>query len=235
MQHYDINTIINKHVKTNWKSILTHPLLNNDIENINNMLNQENQTYSPHLKIFPPKNLIFNAFNQFNIENTKVCLVGMDPYHQPNQAMGLCFSVPENIKIPPSLKNIYKSLQKNIQNFNIPNHGNISSWAKEGVLMINSGLTVRESCPGKQLKYWLPYTNFIIKYLSDNYKNIVFILWGNHAKLKRKIINTENNHLILEFTHPSPLSRKDFSLCDHFKKTNQFLQNNHKKPINWHI
>ena len=167
---------------------------------------------------------------EFN--NLKVILLGQDPYHQKGQAMGLSFSVPENIKIPPSLVNIYKELKTdcNLQLL----HGDLTKWAKQGVLLLNTSLTVRESCPNSHQKYWRPFTDNLIKYISDNKEGLVFLLWGGHAKNKKKLIDF-NKHYVLEANHPSPLSanRGGWFGCKHFSKTNDFLQKNGKKEICW--
>ena len=185
--------------------------------------------------IYPNGSLIFNAFEQTPFEMVKVVIIGQDPYHQPKQAMGLSFSVPDNIKHPPSLQNIFKELNNDI-GMNIPNSGNLTSWAKQGVLLLNSILTVRESEPGSHAQIgWQHFTNAVIKKLSENKKGIVFLLWGNYAKEKKVLINT-NHHFILQAAHPSPFSaHQGFFGCKHFSKTNEILMQQGFEAINWSL
>ena len=188
-KEYNLREIIKNTIKTNWKSILLSNELDEEIDKIDEMLNKHFKIYDHHLKIFPPRELIFNAFNQFNIENCKVVILSLDPYIKKNksgkpQAMGLCFSVPKGFKVPPSLRNIYKALKNNIDGFKIPNHGDISNWSNEGILMLNSALTVREGKSASHLKYWKKYTDYIIKYISDNFKQIVFYFMGQNITTK---------------------------------------------------
>ena len=195
-------------------------------------LQKEIEIYKDSLEIFPPKENIFECMNICEFNNLKVILLGQDPYHQKRQAMGLSFSVPENIKIPPSLVNIYKELKTdcNLQLL----HGDLTKWAKQGVLLLNTSLTVRESCPNSHQKYWRPFTDNLIKYISDNKEGLVFLLWGGHAKNKKKLIDF-NKHYVLEANHPSPLSanRGGWFGCKHFSKTNELLKKNGKKEICW--
>ena len=173
-------------LSTNWDQILVGDGQKKLLEDIEIKLNKELHDYDGLTKIFPIKNNIFKAFDYFNIEDTKIVIIGQDCYHGEGQAHGLCFSVPQNINIPPSLRNIYKELNNDI-NFGIPNHGNLTNWAKQGILLLNSSLTVRESTPGSHIKLWEKYTDNIIKLISDKNNSIIFILWGNFAKKKKKI------------------------------------------------
>jgi uracil-DNA glycosylase len=185
--------------------------------------------------IYPKGSLIFNAFNQTPFDQVKVVILGQDPYHQPGQAMGLSFSVPDDCKIPPSLMNIYKELQKDI-GMPIPTTGNLTPWAKQGVLLLNTALTVRADEPGSHSKIgWTQFTDDLIKLLSNEKTDIVFILWGNYASQKQILIDA-TKHKILKAAHPSPLSAYNgFFGCKHFSMTNQYLTQVKKDPINWSI
>lgn len=185
--------------------------------------------------IYPKGSLIFNAFNKTPFDQVKVVLLGQDPYHQPGQAMGLSFSVPDDCKIPPSLMNIYKELQKDI-GMPIPTTGNLTPWAKQGVLLLNTALTVRADEPGSHSKIgWTQFTDDLIKLLSNEKNEIVFILWGNYASQKQILIDA-TKHKILKAAHPSPLSAYNgFFGCKHFSMTNQYLTQVKKDPIDWSI
>lgn len=191
------------------------------------LLNDYKESY------FPPKDKIFQSFEL--ISNIKVLILGQDPYHGYDQANGLAFSVNKGIKIPPSLRNIFKELN-NEYGYDMPQHGDLSSWSKQGVLLLNSILTVESNKPSSHKKLgWEDFTNNIIKHISDNEKNIVFLLWGNFAKSKEDLIN-KDKHLILKSTHPSPFSaNKGFLGCDHFKKCNEYLEEKNINPIDWEI
>jgi uracil-DNA glycosylase len=185
--------------------------------------------------IYPKGSLIFNAFNQTPFDQVKVVLLGQDPYHQPGQAMGLSFSVPDECKIPPSLMNIYKELNKDI-GMPIPKTGNLTQWAKQGVLLLNTALTVRADEPASHSKIgWTQFTDDLIKLLSNEKKDLVFILWGNYASQKQILIDA-TKHKILKAAHPSPLSAYNgFFGCKHFSMTNQYLTQVKKDPIDWSI
>lgn len=185
--------------------------------------------------IFPPESLIFNALELVSEQNLKVVILGQDPYHGIGQANGLAFSVNDGQKIPPSLKNIFKELKDDLDN-PLPEHGDLTTWAKQGVLLLNSVLTVEEGKPGShQNKGWEKFTDNIIQKISDEKEGLVFMLWGNYAKSKSNLINA-NKHLILEAAHPSPLSAyHGFFQCKHFSKTNNFLMSMGKKPIDWKL
>lgn len=187
-------------------------------------------------KCFPPGKLIFNAFDLCPPEKTKVVILGQDPYHGPGQAHGLCFSVPMGVPHPPSLINIFKELEKDVKT-PYPKSGNLSPWAKQGVLLLNTTLTVQANRAGShQGKGWEKFTDQVIHILSNNYKNIVFLLWGSYAKQKIKIIDREK-HFVLTSGHPSPLSanRGYWFGNSHFSKTNDYLTSKGKKPINWNL
>jgi len=185
--------------------------------------------------IYPHQNLIFNAFEQCLFEEIKVVIIGQDPYHGTGQANGLAFSVNVGQKIPPSLRNIYKELKDDV-GFEIPTHGDLTAWAKQGVLLLNSVMTVEEGKPGShQHKGWETFTDAVINKLSGENKGIVFLLWGNYAKSKMELIDA-SKHKIFTAAHPSPLSAyQGFFHCKHFSKTNEYLLQQGKKPISWQL
>jgi len=183
---------------------------------------------------YPPDSLIFNALNLTPYNKVKVIIIGQDPYHNPEQAMGLSFSVPKSQKIPPSLRNIYKELESDLS-IEKPSHGDLTLWATQGVLLLNAMLTVQHKQPGSHKKIgWQTFTNSIITLLSNKKENLVFLLWGKFAQSKKTLIDT-SKHLVLEAAHPSPLARNAFSGCRHFSKTNKYLISKHKNPINWNL
>lgn len=182
--------------------------------------------------LFPPRQQIFNAFHFCPFDAVKVVLLGQDPYHGIGQAHGLSFSVPDGIKIPPSLSNIFKELKSDI-GMALPNSGNLSAWAQQGVLLLNATLTVRAHQAGShQKKGWETFTDAVIKKISDEKNKVVFLLWGRYAKQKKEWID-EKKHLVLEAAHPSPLARGAFFGCRHFSKTNAYLIQHQKNPIEW--
>jgi len=185
--------------------------------------------------VFPPKNYIFNALKLTSFKNTKVVIVGQDPYHGIGEAHGLSFSVQKGIKIPPSLQNIYKELYNDL---GIPPHsdGDLTKWANEGVLLLNAVLTVEKDKPASHRKIgWELLTDYIIKVLNQKEEPVVFILWGNFAKEKKELI-TNSKHLVLTSTHPSPFSANNgFFGSKPFSKTNDFLIKNNIKPIDWKL
>jgi len=191
-------------------------------------LDEEAKTH----KIYPPSSLIFNAFDKCPFEEVKVVIIGQDPYPGDGQANGLCFSVSDGVKIPPSLKNIFKEIQSDLGK-EIPTSGNLERWAKQGVLLINTILTVRAGqAASHRNKGWEPFTSTVIRLLNEQQEQIVFLLWGNYAQQKGKIID-DKKHLILKSAHPSPLSVKQFVGNKHFSQTNQYLQQCGKTPIDW--
>jgi uracil-DNA glycosylase len=183
---------------------------------------------------YPKESLIFSALNSCKFDKVKLVIIGQDPYHNPNQANGLAFSVPMNIKHPPSLVNIFKEIEQDLS-IKYPLSGDLSHWIKQGVLLLNSTLTVRKNKPGShQNRGWENFTNEVIKLISAKRKNIIFLLWGNYAKKKIKLID-DNRHLILCSGHPSPLSvnRGLWFGNRHFSKANDFLELNKLEKINW--
>ena len=182
--------------------------------------------------IYPKQAEVFNAFNLTPFKNVKVVILGQDPYHGPNQAQGLSFSVNYGVKTPPSLANIYKELKTDI-NFSIPSHGNLTTWANQGVLLLNATLTVRAGEPAShQKKGWETFTDAVIKLISDKKEHCVFLLWGNFAKSKISLIDLDK-HLVLTAAHPSPLAGGAFFGSKHFSKTNDYLISKQIEPIQW--
>ncbi|MFA9213801.1 MAG: uracil-DNA glycosylase [Candidatus Methylacidiphilales bacterium] len=188
------------------------------------------------LTIFPPNDQIFEAFKFTSLLNTKVVILGQDPYHGSGEANGLCFSVNKGIKVPPSLRNIYKELATDINHFKIPNHGNIENWAKQGVLLLNTSLTVIKDKANSHGKIgWHQFTNKIIETISNQKEDVVFILWGKNAHDKMEFINP-NKHFMIKSVHPSPLSAsRGFFGSKPFSKTNEYLIANNKTPIDWSL
>ena len=186
--------------------------------------------------IYPGNSLIFNAFNHTPFEKVKVVIIGQDPYHGANQAHGLSFSVQKGLPIPPSLQNIFKELQAEYKDFQFPQHGDLSSWADQGVLLLNATLTVEASKAGShQNQGWEKFTDQVIQTLSEQRKGIVFLLWGKYAQAKAALID-QNKHLVLMAAHPSPFSAYNgFFGCNHFIKTNQYLEKNGEKGIDWRL
>lgn len=183
--------------------------------------------------VFPPQEYVFNAFSLCSFKNVRVVILGQDPYHGPDQAHGLSFSVPDGIKIPPSLKNIYKELQTDVGK-PIPMTGNLEHWAQQGVLLLNATLTVESGKPGSHQKLgWETFTDAVIKKISDEKEHVVFLLWGSYARNKKSLIDTAK-HLVLEAPHPSPLSAyTGFFGCKHFSTTNEYLSSHNLTTIQW--
>ncbi len=185
-------------------------------------------------EIFPSDSLIYNAFNSTPFEKVKIIILGQDPYHGEGQAMGLSFSVPKGIRIPPSLKNIYKELNADV-GIEIPKHGDLSKWSTQGVFLLNAMLTVEKGKAGSHQKIgWQKFTDTVIKTLSNERENLIFMLWGNFAKKKAELID-DSKHLILQAAHPSPLARGAFFGSAHFSKSNEYLILNNKDSIDWDL
>jgi uracil-DNA glycosylase len=184
--------------------------------------------------IYPPGPLIFNAFNSTPLDKLRVVILGQDPYHGHGQAMGLSFSVPKNIAVPASLKNIYKELNRDL-GIAIPKHGDLTNWAKQGVFLLNAMLSVEHGRASSHKNIgWQTFTDAVIKTISDRCGGVVFLLWGNFAKNKKGLID-EMKHYVLESVHPSPLAGNGFQGCGHFSKTNELLKKQGKKIIDWAI
>jgi len=186
--------------------------------------------------IYPKSSDIFNAFNTTPFDNLKVVILGQDPYHGPNQAHGLSFSVQKGVAIPPSLQNMYKELQNEIPGFVMPGHGNLTEWAEQGVLLLNATLTVAASTPGSHQKAgWEHFTDKVISEISNRKEGIIFLLWGKFAQAKAGLIDAKKHHILIA-PHPSPFSaHSGFFGCGHFTKTNDILLKEGKQPIEWQI
>lgn len=184
--------------------------------------------------IYPPGPLIFNAFDSTPFDKVRVVILGQDPYHGPDQAMGLCFSVSKNVAVPASLKNIYKELHQDV-GFKIPAHGDLTPWTTQGVFLLNAILTVERSQAGSHSKIgWQIFTDAVIKILSEQRSGLIFLLWGNYARSKSALID-QSKHTILEAAHPSPLARNAFSGCKHFSQVNAILKSRGESSINWSL
>lgn len=186
--------------------------------------------------IYPPHQDVFNAFKLTPFDAVKVVILGQDPYHGPNQAHGLCFSVKHGVKTPPSLVNMYKELSSDIQGFRIPQHGFLQRWAEQGVLLLNTVLTVEQGKAHSHAKIgWETFTDKVIQQLSEHRQGLVFLLWGSHAQRKGAVIDRQKHH-VLTAPHPSPLSaHRGFLGCRHFSQTNQILRQQNHSEINWQI
>ena len=187
-------------------------------------------------EIYPPRGTWFKAFEYSSFSSTKVVILGQDPYHGEGQAEGLSFSVPRGMSIPPSLRNIYKELDQDDVDFTNPGHGHLENWAKQGVLLLNSVLTVEKNSPASHANQgWEVFTDNVIKLLNEKKSNLVFLLWGAYANKKSELIDS-NKHLILSAAHPSPFSaHKGFLGCKHFSKTNNYLKSSNQELIDWSL
>lgn len=219
-------------LESSWKTVLEPEFEKPYMKALKTFLQAELQQYT----VFPPNKLIFNAFNHTPFDRVKVVILGQDPYHNFGQAHGLSFSVPRGMDIPPSLRNIYKELQTDIPGFRVPDHGDLTAWADQGVLLLNATLTVRAHTAGShQRKGWEAFTDKAIAELSARRSGLVFLLWGRYAKDKAALIDYRKHHL-LTAAHPSPLSAHNgFFGCRHFSKANQFLEQEGLKPIDWQV
>ncbi|WP_435577491.1 uracil-DNA glycosylase [Gilvibacter sp.] len=217
-------------IEPSWSSVLEAEFEKDYFKSLTDFVRIEYQQHT----CYPPGKLIFNAFNATSFDQVKVVIIGQDPYHGPGQAEGLCFSVPSGIATPPSLINIYKELESDID-FKAPNHGNLKHWADQGILLLNATLTVRAHQAGShQNKGWEQFTDAVIQQLNEKREGLVFLLWGGYAKKKGRKINRDQ-HLVLETGHPSPLSanRGYWFGNKHFSKTNDYLETRGTAPINW--
>lgn len=218
-------------IEESWKNLLASEFQRDYFLKLKDFLVHEKKNFP----VYPPGKDIFKAYNRTPVANVKAVIIGQDPYHGKGQAHGLCFSVQRGIPNPPSLQNIFKELNNDL-NIPIPKHGNLEHWADEGVFLLNATLTVRASQAGShQNKGWETFTDATIQKLSDVKDCLVFILWGKYAQAKEKFIDT-SKHYILKAAHPSPFSAHNgFFGCRHFSKTNQILKLKGIEPINWQI
>lgn len=219
-------------LEKSWKAVLEQEFSKPYMNELRAFLKDE-QT---HYQVFPPNKLIFNAFEHTPFDQVKVVILGQDPYHNIGQAHGLSFSVQPGVAIPPSLRNMYIELSTDIDGFKAPHHGTLTKWADQGVLLLNAVLTVRaHTAASHQKRGWEIFTDTVIGELSQKRENIVFILWGNYAKQKTKLIDS-SKHLIITSAHPSPLSAHNgFFGSKPFSKTNQYLIDHNKTPIDWSL
>lgn len=216
-------------IEESWKQRLMGEFDKSYFQNLINFVKEEYATHT----VYPPGSLIFSAFDHCTFDEAKVVIVGQDPYHGPNQANGLCFSVKDGIRHPPSLQNIFKEIQTDIGK-EIPASGNLERWAEQGVLLLNATLTVRASQAGShQNKGWEEFTDEVLRILSEQKEKLVFMLWGAYAQKKGAFLNIEK-HLVLKAPHPSPFSaHSGFFGCKHFSKANQYLQKQGLRTIEW--
>lgn len=219
-----------KNIEKSWKNALSEEFHKAYFTSLSTTIATAYQKPSP---IYPPQELVFNALNLTPLPNVKVVILGQDPYHGLNQAQGLAFSVPEGVRIPPSLKNIYQEIESDTGHTQ-PNSGNLERWATQGVLLLNATLTVEAAKPGShQGLGWELFTDAIIKKINDKKEHVVFMLWGNFARSKKTFIDTKK-HLVLEAPHPSPFSaHTGFLGSKHFSKANDYLKQHGQKPIQW--
>ncbi|RDD40527.1 Uracil-DNA glycosylase [Trichoplax sp. H2] len=216
-------------IGSSWKKVLDSEINQPYCRKLLDFVEQERKSAT----IYPPENQVFTWTQMCTIEEIKVVILGQDPYHGPKQAHGLCFSVQKGVAIPPSLRNMYKELEQDIPEFQAPSHGDLTEWAKQGVLLLNACLTVRAGQPNSHKdKGWEKLTDAVIKWLSKNSRHIAFLLWGAYAQKKGASIS-KDKHLILKCAHPSPLSATRFFGCRHFSKANEYLTKNGRKPIDW--
>ncbi len=216
-------------IEPSWKEVLQPEFDKPYFSELTSFIKHEYQSTT----VYPPPKFIFHAFELTPFNQIKVVILGQDPYHGPNQANGLAFSVNDGIPSPPSLVNIYKEIESDLGRKSITN-GNLEAWAKQGVMLLNATLTVQAHHAGShQRKGWEEFTDSVIKTLSDKQENLVFMLWGAYAQKKGSVID-ESKHLVLKSPHPSPLSAYNgFFGCAHFSQCNAFLMLNGKEPINW--
>lgn len=216
-------------IEASWKDLLHEEFRQPYFESLVQFVKEEYSTK----QIYPPGAQIFSAFDRCPVDKLRVVIVGQDPYHGPNQANGLCFSVNDSIRQPPSLQNIFKELKEDL-GCTIPSSGNLERWADQGVLLLNATLTVRAATPGShQNRGWEVFTDAVLRKISSTRESVVFILWGAYAQRKGAIIDT-NRHYVLKAAHPSPFSAHNgFFGCKHFSKTNQYLQNKGLDTISW--
>ncbi|WP_102313580.1 uracil-DNA glycosylase [Vibrio cyclitrophicus] len=216
-----------------WESIINDEREKKYFQNVLTFVEQQRNSGKT---VYPPQDQVFSAFDMTPFESVRVVILGQDPYHGANQAHGLAFSVLPGVKIPPSLRNMYKELAQDIKGFEAPSHGFLESWASQGVLMLNTVLTVEEAKAHSHAKCgWESFTDAIIAELNQRSEPIIFLLWGAHAQKKGQVIDAKKHHVLVA-PHPSPLSaRRGFFGCQHFSTTNQLLSSIDQQPIDWRL
>ena len=221
---------MNVKIEESWKQVLADEFSSLYFKNLVAFVKE---AYSKGI-VYPPGKYIFEAFNRTPFDKVKVVILGQDPYHEPNQAHGLCFSVQKGVRLPPSLVNIYKELEDEFGTKFLDRDGDLSHWADQGVLLLNATLTVAAGNAGShQGRGWEMFTDAVVSKLAEQRENLVFMLWGSYARRKGAVINRKR-HLVLECAHPSPLSvYRGFFGCGHFVKANTFLEGRGEKPILW--
>ena len=214
-----------------WESIINHEREKEYFQSVLAFVEQQRKSGKT---IYPPQDQVFSAFDMTPFESVRVVILGQDPYHGANQAHGLAFSVLPGVKTPPSLRNMYKELAQDIEGFEIPSHGYLDAWASQGVLMLNTVLTVEEAKAHSHAKCgWEIFTDTIIAELNQRSEPIIFLLWGAHAQKKGQAIDADKHHVLVA-PHPSPLSaRRGFFGCQHFSMTNELLSSINQQPIDW--
>ena len=216
-------------IEDSWKNALADEFGKPYFESLVRFLHKEK---AEGQTIYPPGSQIFRAFDLTPVENLKVVILGQDPYHGPGQAHGLSFSVSAGVPAPPSLKNIFKEIESDLD-VEMSGYPDLEKWARQGVLLLNAVLTVRAGAPTSHSKIgWEEFTDAVIRYISDNCEGVVFLLWGNFARSKSALIDHSRHH-VLEAAHPSPLARGAFFGCRHFSKTNALLEAQGKTPVDW--
>lgn len=218
-------------IEDSWKTLLAEEFNSDYFQRLTGFVRSEKQQY----EVYPPGSKIFAAFDRTPVDRVKVVIIGQDPYHGPNQANGLCFSVSRGIKPPPSLRNIFKELAEDV-GFKEAGHGDLEAWADQGVLLLNATLTVRaRQAASHQKQGWEHFTDAVIRTLSEARPNLVFLLWGRFAQNKETLI-ADNGHFVLKAAHPSPFAAHNgFFGCKHFSKTNAYLREIGEEEVNWQI
>jgi uracil-DNA glycosylase len=221
----------NINIEESWKNLLADEFEQSYFQSMSTYLRNQ---IAAGKTIYPPNSLIFNAFNTTPVADVKVVILGQDPYHNTGQAMGYSFSVPQGVRIPPSLRNIYKEMVTDID-FVIPDHGDLTKWAGQGVLMLNAMLTVEAHDAGSHRNIgWQKFTDSVLRKLSEERESLIYMLWGGFAKKKKHLIDADK-HLILEAAHPSPLARGAYFGSKHFSQANAYLKANGLAEIDWQI
>lgn len=217
-------------VPESWKDVLSSALT--ESPGLQGALDQDHERYGGELEVFPPRGMVFNAFCHFELTKLKVVILGQDVYHTKGHGMGLAFSVPDGIRCAPSLRNIIKEVERSCGAKR--SSTDLTDWAQQGVLLLNTALTVREGCPGSHISAWKSFTTRVMQHITTNSRNVVYMLWGSHAHSYANMIDNDNN-LVLKSIHPSPLASRSGSFVGngHFEKANEYLQKFDRSPIAW--